>query len=132
MGERIIQLYDNLFTRIKRLKPHKDDTIFIKVEDNIIKISRKQKQIIMKPAQLSERKGEMMVKFSDLSTLQYVLEAKDVMEYGDRLLYAVLDKKVLLDPGNVDKATRSGFFKLISRSRIKNHVQVFELTIPVM
>lgn len=130
--QKVVEKYKDLFSRIKRLKPLKDDTIFIKVENCLIKISRIEKRLFINPAKLTDRKGEMMVKFSDFSTLQQVLNAKDLIEYGERLLYAVLDRKIFLDPGNVQKATQSGFFKLISRSRFKKHIQIFELTIPVV
>ncbi|NVM02099.1 MAG: hypothetical protein HWN67_07165 [Candidatus Helarchaeota archaeon] len=130
--QKVVDKYKDLFSRIKRLKPLKDDTIFIKVENCLIKISRIEKQLLINIAKLTDRKGEMMVKFSDFSTLQQVLNAKDLIEYGERLLYAVLDRKIFLDPGNVEKATQSGFFKLISRSRFKKHIQIFELTIPVV
>lgn len=130
--QKVVEIYKNLFLRIKGLNPLKDDTIFIKVENCLIKITRKNRQLLITTAKLADKKNEMMVIFSDFSTLQYVLNTKDLLEYGERLLYAVLDHKVLLDPGNVERITQSGFFKLISRSRFKKNIQIFELTIPVV
>lgn len=130
--QKVVKMYENLFFRIKKLNPYKDDTIFIKVENCLINITRKRNQLFITHAKLIDRKGEMMVLFSDFSGLENVLSAKDVLEYGERLLYAVLDHKVILDPGNLEKATQSGFYKLVSRSKFKKNILIFELTIPVM
>ncbi len=130
--QEVVDLYEDLFSRFKKLRPIKDDTIFIKVDNCIIKITRIEKQLFIKIAKLTDRKGEMMVKFSDFSILRHILEATDLVDYGDRLLYAALDRKVFLDPGNMQKATQSGFYKLLSRSSFKKHIQLFKLTIPVV
>ncbi|MFX1449680.1 MAG: hypothetical protein ACFFCM_02485 [Promethearchaeota archaeon] len=130
--QKVVELYQNLFSRFKKLRPTRDDSIFIKVETCIIKISGTKKQLFVKIANLTDRKGEMLVKFSDFTTLQHVLKASNLFDYGERLLYAALERKVFLDPGSIQKATQSGFYKLLSRSSFKKHIQIFSLTIPVV
>lgn len=130
--QKIIDAYKVLFSRIKKLKPFKDDSIFIKVENCIINIIKRESQLSIDIANLNDRKEEMMIIFADFPTFQKILSSEDLNEYGERLLYAVLDRKVLLDPGTIKKATDSGFYKLLSRSREKKHIRIFELTIPVV
>ncbi|MHA1379150.1 MAG: hypothetical protein ACTSRG_12280 [Candidatus Helarchaeota archaeon] len=130
--QKVIDVYKDLFDRIKRLKPLKDEIIFIKIEDCFIKLISKNKQLSILPAKVSERMGEILIKFTDFNSFKQIMDAKDLIDYGERLLYAALDKKVLLDPGKFEKATKSGFYKLLCRSRYKKHIQVFELTIPVL
>ncbi|MHA1299140.1 MAG: hypothetical protein ACTSO9_06895 [Candidatus Helarchaeota archaeon] len=130
--QKIIELYRNIFSRIRLLRPLKDDIIFVKVKNCLIKITRKNKQLSISRVNENERRGEMLIEFKDFDSIKQVLNADDLKDYGEKLLYAALDRKVILDPGNVEKATSSGFFKLLCRNRFKKHIRIFELIIPVI
>ena len=130
--QEVITIYEQLFSRINRLKSLKDDSIFIKVDDCFIKIESQNRKISIKIAKQDDRKGEILVRFTDLESFKHVMSAENLYDYGERLCYAALDRKVFLDPGDKDKATSSGFFKLLCRNRFKKHIQIFELTIPVI
>ena len=130
--QQVIELYEQLFSRISRLKALKDGTIFITDENCCIKIASQKRILSIETAKIEDRNGEVVVSFTDCDRFKHVLNAENLYNYGERLCYAALDRKVFLDPGNTEKATLSGFYKMLCRKRFKKHMQIFELTIPVM
>ncbi|MHA1145197.1 MAG: hypothetical protein ACTSRW_10705 [Candidatus Helarchaeota archaeon] len=129
--EKSVEKIKQLFERIPVLRPTKDGKIFIKIKDCLIAIEYSNKKINVTRVTNDDRKDELLINYSDFETLYYVLDSKNLHEYGDRLVYSVaLEGKINLDA--IEKnPIRNPFYKLICRSRMKRGVQVFEMVIPL-
>ncbi|MHC1590951.1 MAG: hypothetical protein ACXQS8_02600 [Candidatus Helarchaeales archaeon] len=129
--ERCVEKIKELFQKIPVLRPQKKGKIFMKIEDCLIAITHENKEITVEQVNANERKDELLINFSDFETFFYVMDARDLQDYGDRLVYSVaLKGKINLDA--VEKnPIRNPFYKLICRSRMKKGIQVFEMVIPL-
>ena len=96
-----------------------------------IKIEYLNKELLFNSSDLTERNDEIILKFKNSQTFNKIMQAKDILDYGNRLATSVLlENDVSMDVGVEKNPLRSAFFKLLCRGEIRKGMLIFRQTIP--
>ena len=125
-----VEKIKQLFQRIPTLRPVKNGKIFIQVQDCLISIEKKLGDLFISIYSGEESENDILITYLDFETLDYVLNAKDLYDYGDRLVYSVVLKQKIYLKSNKMNPIRHPFHKLMCRKRMKKGIGFYEMVIP--
>ncbi|NHI93064.1 MAG: hypothetical protein EAX96_11220 [Candidatus Lokiarchaeota archaeon] len=118
-----------LVKRINLFAPLKLGQVIFKIQDDLIILIKKNKEINLSET-IDESLPYIELIFNESENLEYLLEADDIKEYGDRLFQlSVIQKQVRLNINKIQDITKEGYYRFVSHLREPYR---FEIIVPII
>ncbi|MFX1297637.1 MAG: hypothetical protein ACFFD2_22660 [Promethearchaeota archaeon] len=103
-------------------------SIILKIDECILEVSKEKRgfQIIINP----DFKEKLVLKFKDVKAFEYLFEAKDLIDYGNRLVTLSTQGKIIMDIGPFKNPMKRGFHRFISYLKKTGGLQTYICIVP--
>ena len=118
-----------LVKRINLFAPLKEGQVIFEVNNSSIIMIKKNKEIILSDF-IDESLPYIKLIFNDPEDLAFLLEAKNIKDYGNRLFQlSVIQQRLRLNINKIQDITRDGYYRFVSHIR---DPYKFEIIVPII
>ena len=119
----------DLVKRINLFAPVKEGQVVFESKNFLIILIKKNREIKLSDS-IDESLSYIKLIFNDSKDLEYLLEANNMQEYGERLFQlSVIKQKLRMNINKVQDITRDGYYRFVSHTR---GAYKFEIIVPII
>ncbi len=121
---------DEFFRKVPLYSPLKiGHSVIIRIGECSFEILKEEGGFLVN--QNYESNNKLLIQFKDLDSFKYIFDAKNLKEYGSRLVHLATKGKVYMDPGPFEDPMKAGFYRFIGYLKKSRGLQTYVCIVPV-